>query len=223
MSTESMPDNSKASSRAADPTLCDPDVQQAIESHYGFRLDQADQEQIKLLVSNSKKAGNECFKERRYRGELAFEASLVCLTSLQRPLPSVEDVRAEAVSWYSQAIAGDPQDQNLFSNRSAAHLALDEPEEALQDARKALHLKAAWPKAHYRCASLPCDTDHKDLTDPTCSSTCITCLCFCRLGAAHLALFQWQQAAEAFAHGLELSPQNADMVGLHELMRAGKA
>ena len=65
-----MPSLSGPSAGTADPTLCDPDIQQTIESHYGFRLDQADPEQIKLLVSNSKKAGNDCFKKRRYRGNL---------------------------------------------------------------------------------------------------------------------------------------------------------
>ncbi|KAK9863045.1 hypothetical protein WJX84_000363 [Apatococcus fuscideae] len=157
-----MPGVGGAEAQSGDPTLCAPDQQQAIEAYYGFRLDQADPEQLKLLVSNSKRNGNICFKERRYR---------------------------ESVRWYSQAIAGDPQDSNLFSNRSAAHLALDEPEEALQDAKKAVQLNAAWAKAHYR------------------------------LGSAHLALAQWHQAEEAFARGLALSHENAEMADKLEFAR----
>ena len=62
---------------------------------------------------------------------------------------------AEAVTWYSQAIAGAPLDHSLFGNRSAAHLALDEPDAALLDAKKAVKLKGTWPKGYYRYTGTP--------------------------------------------------------------------
>ena len=78
-----MPTVSGTQDRTEDPTLCPPDQQQAIEAYYGFRLDQADPDQLKLLVGNSRLAGNTCFKERRYRGDL--RASVVLVQLLQQP------------------------------------------------------------------------------------------------------------------------------------------
>ncbi len=51
-----------------DPTLCPPDLQQEIESYYGVRLDQADPQQLKLVVDQSKASGNSAFRERRFKG-----------------------------------------------------------------------------------------------------------------------------------------------------------
>lgn len=57
---------------------------------------------------------------------------------------------AEAVKHYSQAIAGAEHDEALFANRSAAYLAQQLYSEAIADAAKAVQLKEAWPKGHYR-------------------------------------------------------------------------
>ncbi|KAK9863942.1 hypothetical protein WJX84_003683 [Apatococcus fuscideae] len=137
-----------------DPTLCSPDLRSEIESYYGVQIEQADPAQLKHVVDSSKSAGNKAFKEKRYR---------------------------EAVTWYSQAIAGAPLDHSLFGNRSAAHLALDEPDAALLDAKKAVKLKGTWPKGYYR------------------------------LGMACLALAEWGLAEQAFVKGLDLGPENREM------------
>lgn len=60
---------------------------------------------------------------------------------------------AEAVKCYSQAIAGDEHDETLFANRSAAYLAQQLLDEAVNDAATTVQLKQTWPKGHYRCSS----------------------------------------------------------------------
>ena len=51
-----------------------------------------------------------------------------------------------AVSLYSEAISLDPQNHILYSNRSAAHIKLQQYQKALQDATKARDLNPKWPK-----------------------------------------------------------------------------
>jgi predicted RNA methylase len=51
---------------------------------------------------------------------------------------------------YSQAIAGDETDHTLYSNRSAAHLAVGLLDAALVDAQKTVSLHPEWPKGYYR-------------------------------------------------------------------------
>ena len=57
---------------------------------------------------------------------------------------------ADAIKMYSQAIAGDETDHTLFSNRSAAYLAVGLLDAALWDARKTVELRPEWPKGYYR-------------------------------------------------------------------------
>lgn len=51
-----------------------------------------------------------------------------------------------AVALYTEAIALDPQNHILYSNRSAAHIKLQQYQKALQDAIKARDLNPKWPK-----------------------------------------------------------------------------
>lgn len=51
-----------------------------------------------------------------------------------------------AVALYTEAIALDPQNHILYSNRSAAHVKLQQYQKALQDAIKARDLNPKWPK-----------------------------------------------------------------------------
>ena len=66
-----------------------------------------------FAVERSKKAGNDAFVSGHHR---------------------------EAVRLYTQAIAGDPTDKALFSNRSAASLALGHHDDALADAAACVSL-----------------------------------------------------------------------------------
>ena len=51
-----------------------------------------------------------------------------------------------AVALYTEAIALDPHNHILYSNRSAAHIKLAKFAHALQDATKARELNPKWPK-----------------------------------------------------------------------------
>jgi ankyrin repeat protein len=57
-----------------------------------------------------------------------------------------------ALETYSEAISTDPTDATFYSNRSACHLHLKKPKDALGDAVIARHLRPEWPKAAYRMA-----------------------------------------------------------------------
>ena len=50
----------------------------------------------------------------------------------------------EAVKFFSEAIAVDPSNHVLFSNRSAAHASQGDYAAALEDARKTVELKPDW-------------------------------------------------------------------------------
>ena len=52
----------------------------------------------------------------------------------------------EAAEHFSAAIALDPSNHVLFSNRSAAHASMGQYSQALEDARKTVELKGDWPK-----------------------------------------------------------------------------
>ena len=93
----------------------------------------------------------------------------------------------DAIRFYTESIAGDPKDHTLFSNRSAAYLALGLYDPALQDAHHAIYLSPSWPKAYYR------------------------------LGTAHEMLNQWNNAAQAFQKCLELDPNNEEVSGRRAL------
>lgn len=57
---------------------------------------------------------------------------------------------ALAVRLYSEALAADPQNCILYSNRSAAYLRLGQYGTALDDAVKARLINPKWPKAYFR-------------------------------------------------------------------------
>lgn len=57
-----------------------------------------------------------------------------------------------AVEDYTAAIAGDPTNVTIFTNRAAAFLMLEKYEEALSDARTAMSLQPSFVKAYSRGA-----------------------------------------------------------------------
>ncbi|GAB4817982.1 hypothetical protein N2152v2_005028 [Parachlorella kessleri] len=87
----------------------------------------------------------------------------------------------EAVKHFTDAIALDPSNHVLYSNRSAAEASLANFAEALEDARKTVELKPDWAKG------------------------------YSRLGAAFHGLRKWDDAVAAYSKGLELDPSNAQM------------
>lgn len=87
----------------------------------------------------------------------------------------------EAVTHFTTAIAADPKNHVLYSNRSAAHAAAEEYKSALLDANKCIDLKPDWAKGHSR------------------------------RGAAYVGLKNWRAAIAAYEVGLELDPASASM------------
>ncbi|KAJ0410880.1 hypothetical protein ATCC90586_007916 [Pythium insidiosum] len=85
----------------------------------------------------------------------------------------------EAVDCYTQAIALNPKDHVFFSNRSAAHLSLQNAEQALADADACIAIKSDWAKG------------------------------YARKGAALHALRRYDDAVAAYEAGLAVEPQNA--------------
>jgi heat shock protein 1/8 len=85
---------------------------------------------------------------------------------------------AGAIREYSSAIVLAPSSHVLYSNRSAAHLKLNEVDEALADAQKCTELSPMWAKG------------------------------FGRLGAALFAKKQYAEAMDAYSKGLAIEPQN---------------
>jgi len=59
----------------------------------------------------------------------------------------------DAIKSYSQAIELQPENEILFSNRSAAHLSKGDAAAALADGERCVQLKATWPKGHGRIAA----------------------------------------------------------------------
>ncbi|KAL5702075.1 hypothetical protein ACHQM5_027336 [Ranunculus cassubicifolius] len=86
-----------------------------------------------------------------------------------------------AVVYYSKAIAAEPSNATLYSNRSLCWLRLEDGKAALKDARRCMMRKPDWPKAHYRA------------------------------GAALYLLKDFEKAAESFLEGLKLDPGNEEL------------
>ena len=57
-----------------------------------------------------------------------------------------------AMKWYSQALALNPKEAALYSNRSFAFLRLGLTNRALTDASEAAKRRSDWSKAHFRLA-----------------------------------------------------------------------
>ena len=77
----------------------------------------------------------------------------------------------DAVEHFTAAIAVDPTNHVLYSNRSAAYASMSQYQQALGDAQKVVELKPDWPKG------------------------------YSRLGAAQFGLRQWDEAVEAYTKG----------------------
>ncbi|CAI5458808.1 unnamed protein product [Closterium sp. Yama58-4] len=84
----------------------------------------------------------------------------------------------QAVGLFTRAIQADPSSSVLFSNRSAAHAAMKNFQQALHDGRKALQLQPRWSKAYSRIA------------------------------VAHYGMKQYVEAAAAYEKGLRCDPHS---------------
>lgn len=60
----------------------------------------------------------------------------------------------EAIEYYTQAIALDPNNHVLYSNRSAAHAKKGDYEASLEDANKTVALNPTWAKGYGRQGSV---------------------------------------------------------------------
>ena len=93
----------------------------------------------------------------------------------------------EAIRKYTEAIALDPDNHVLYSNRSAALTKIGRYLEALGDAEKTIGIKQDWPKG------------------------------FSRKGTALCYLNRYEEAATVFMEGLEIDPDNQQLKnGLEE-------
>ena len=176
-----------------DPTVCSEEEREKIEQYYGISINDSSPELLQFVVSRSKEAGNLAFKQRKYAGTCKCGRSIAqavssCINTEKRfsNLPNCRLIDrgclfAEAAKLYTQAIAGTPEDATLFSNRSAAHLALGLYEAATLDARKAITLRPDWAKGYYR------------------------------LGCAYASLTQWEHSSHALQKAHEIEPNNTDI------------
>lgn len=99
----------------------------------------------------------------------------------------------EAIGFFTDAIAIDPSNHVLYSNRSASYASMEKYNEALEDAKKCVELKPDWPKG------------------------------YSRLGAAYFGLEDWPEAAKAYEDGLKIDPANEQMKqALAEAKQAAK-
>ncbi|CAE7416046.1 HOP2 [Symbiodinium natans] len=86
----------------------------------------------------------------------------------------------DAAVYYTRALNQTPEEEKLFSNRSACYVKLKKFDKALADAKRCVSLKPDWPKAYFR------------------------------LGQAHRGLKQWEEAIDAFREGLFREPSNKE-------------
>jgi len=98
-----------------------------------------------------------------------------------------------AVDAYTQAIDLDPNNAIFLSNRSLCWIRLGQAEQALADAKACRALRPDWPKACYR------------------------------EGVALRLLQHFDEAANAFYEGVELDPENKELVdAFREAVEAGR-
>ncbi|GAM27062.1 hypothetical protein SAMD00019534_102370 [Acytostelium subglobosum LB1] len=90
----------------------------------------------------------------------------------------------EAVGHFTDAIALDPSNHILYSNRSACFNNMKQFEKALEDANKTVELKPDWAKSYLRLAN------------------------------AFVGLTQYDDADKAVKKGLELEPENEQLIDL---------
>lgn len=99
----------------------------------------------------------------------------------------------EAIKCYTEAIALDPTNHVLYSNRSAAHAKAENYEAALEDAEKTVSLNPNWSKG------------------------------YSRKGSVLAYLSRYEEAIEAYRTGLRLEPTNQQLAqGLRDVERAMK-
>ena len=79
---------------------------------------------------------------------------------------------------YTEAIALDPENHVLYSNRAAANANMGQWADALSDSQRCIELAPNWPKGHVRA------------------------------GAAHYALDQYAESVAAYTRALELNPSD---------------
>lgn len=106
-----------------DPTVASEELRAQVEAAAGVRLDAMSPAFIADFKDNARKEGNRMFKKKMFQ---------------------------QAAEMYSAAIAADGKDANMFSNRSAAYLAMNRLDEAYEDAAKCIRLNAAFAKGYYR-------------------------------------------------------------------------
>ena len=87
----------------------------------------------------------------------------------------------ESINLYSQAIAIDPDNHVLYSNRAAAYMKIDSKSKALKDAERCVELAPTWSKG------------------------------YSRLGAAQQSLKRYEQAMETYKAGLKLDASNTGL------------
>jgi stress-induced-phosphoprotein 1 len=99
-----------------------------------------------------------------------------------------------AIAKFTEAIAIDPENHILFSNRSAVYSAQAEYQKALEDAEKSISIKPDWSKGHLR------------------------------KGAAYRGMQDWLAAYDAYEEALKLEPGNPQAKsGLDAVQRAIQA
>ncbi|CAJ1395712.1 unnamed protein product [Effrenium voratum] len=86
----------------------------------------------------------------------------------------------DAAVYYARAMGHTPEDEKLYSNRSACYVKLKKFDKALADAKKCATLKPEWSKVYFR------------------------------LGQAHRGLRQWEDAITAFKEGRFREPANKE-------------
>lgn len=93
-----------------------------------------------------------------------------------------EEKFSDAIAAYSEAIALDPTNHVLYSNRSAAHAKAGSYEAALKDAEETVRLNPKWPKG------------------------------YSRKGSALVGMQNYIEAFDAYRSGLEFDPNNAALL-----------
>ena len=95
----------------------------------------------------------------------------------------------KAIELYTQAIAENSTDHTIYGNRSAAYTNVKKYQEALNDGNKCIELKPDWGKGYHR------------------------------KGNAQHGLGMINEAVNTYNQGLEIEPNNAQMVQARDSLR----